>query len=333
MRLCLLSFCLLFSLTLQAQVIFEDDFENVPNDWNLGDGNLPTPPGQTGIWEHIPSQKKSWQDFCTSGDLPADAAGDYIMYLADNGGIGGGKALRWVTKAGCYYDSYPGAMKWVLYPWINEADDVYFGFHLKMDAEWKKTGGGNTKFPIWLALGTSWKSGRVWFHMNNSRMFPSSQIRFYHALATPSFQVTNMFYETIGDGDWHWLEFRYKRNSNVNASDGSLTTWLDGVETSHYDGLKFWDDSVYGSGQRLHSVWLLLGNGKADTGDWVNQDWAGFNIDNFKGALSYIGPPNLEPPELDTLAPSSLNVEYFGPPAPPVILPGPQGLSIELVEQ
>lgn len=282
----------MFHASAIADVIFEDNFDSLPSTWNLGQGAPATPAGQTGTWGYLASNRKT----CTQlgcgncGTLPPDAD-DHILYLDDIGGINGSQAMRWVMKANCSVDDYPGSLDWRL-P-VAAYKEIYFGFHLKVDPEWKTTGAQQCKFPLWIALGTSALEGKIWVVNRDMTMPSSSNIEMFHLMATPNANwfKTGITVSEFGDGQWHWLEFRIKLNTTSGGNDGLLTAWFDGVQQGARTELNFWPSTASASNW-IYAIRFMLGNCSSGVGGWANPDWAGFTVDNFKGGTSYIGPPS-----------------------------------------
>lgn len=282
---------LLIPIFCGGQVLFQDDFEGQNPAWNLGDGPPVTPAGQVGTWGYLSSNRKTCAQLgCGNcGTLPADAD-DYITYLDETGGFNGSQALRWVMKAGCSTSSYPGSVDWR--PPVSTYKELYFGFHLKVDPEWKTTGAQQCKFPLWIALGDNVLEGKIWVVNRDMTMPQASQIEMFHVTATPNngWFKTGISVSEFGDGNWHWLEFRVKLNTNSGGNDGLMTSWYDGVQQGTRTGLTFWP-STGSQSDYIYAVRFMLGNCSSSIGEWANLNWAGWSIDNFKGGTSYIGPP------------------------------------------
>ncbi|MBT8085980.1 MAG: hypothetical protein KJN72_12195 [Woeseia sp.] len=283
-------FLLLPGICLGA-VIFQDNFDSQSAAWNLGQGALPTPAGQSGTWGYLASNRKT----CTQlgcgncNTLPADAD-DNILYMDDNGGMNGTQALRWVMKNGCSINDYPASLDWRI-P-VSAYKEIYFGFHLKMDPEWKTTGPQQCKFPLWIALGDSALEGKIWVVNRDMTMPPSSNIELFHITATPNFGwfKSGITVAEYGDGQWHWLEFRIKLNSTSGGTDGLMTAWIDGVQQGTRTNLTFWP-STGSQSDWIYAIRFMIGNCSSGVNAWANPNWAGFRVDNFKGGTSYIGPP------------------------------------------
>jgi hypothetical protein len=292
-------------------VLFEDDFEAQSSTWNIGKGAPQTPSGQTGTWSYLKSNVKTCSELqCGSCERLPRHADNHILYMDNNGGVGGGQALRWVMKRGCSISQYPGSVEWKLPS--KSYREVYFGFHLKVDPSWKTTGSEQCKWPFWIALGDSALEGRIWTINHDMTMPASSQIGLFHLTATPNYGWFNTGIRAgdFADGTWHWLEFRIKLNSSSGGSDGVMTAWLDGVKTGTRTGLTFWP-STGSQSDYIYSVRLMLGNCRGSVESWANSDWAGYWIDNFKGGNSYIGPPSgpsASSPPAQLLPPEDLKI-------------------------
>ena len=284
-------------------VIFEDDFDSQPSTWNLGQGAPITPAGQVGTWGYLGSNVRTCSSLGCSNcsDLPADAD-DYVTYMDDTGGVNSSQALRWVMKNDCSIDDYPGSIDWRL-P-LNTYKETYFGFHLKVDPEWKTTGSEQCKFPFWIALGDKPLEGRVWGTNQDMTMPGDSPLGFAHVMATPGYRwLTEVTDSEFADGEWHWIEFRIKLNTFNGSEDGVMTLWFDGIQRSTLTGLTFWPSTASQS-DWIYAIRLQLGNCSGTAESWANSNWAGFWIDNFKGGTSYIGPPSSTPPPSDTTSPT-----------------------------
>lgn len=278
-----------------AEVVFEDGFEGMSS-WNLGNGAPTTPSGQSGQWSYWERKTCAEMGCSDCAGMPA-AAGGYFAYLDTAGGYGGGKAIKFIHSPSCdlSVNQYPASIDWVSPGGYRE---VYFGYHFKMEATFGSTTDRQCKWLHWIDQGGSsgaagnGVSNQTWFQMFGMAFGSGDALALYTTAGTLNggeWWDSGASGTDLRDGNWHWIEWRYKGNTNSSTSDAVITLWIDGVQQNSTTGFK----TVSASAGYIYDIKWEMGNCEHEMGSWymTHTGWKGWWIDNVKISTTYMGPP------------------------------------------
>jgi hypothetical protein len=244
-----------------AQVIFQDSFDSSAN-WTVTQptgssqscysGSCGVPGGWTGYYNGA--------NLCTG---VSGAPGNNLLYINQYAGYPSetntcrsGKCLT-IGQESCvsYYDNSDGMLMKDL---GQEYEDLYIRIYIRFKSGWQRTA-DNMMFKLFhvyhwipgtspyqyhggtgtgnqpLAAGGIAQYGTQLFLYGDGicqvNLSCHGDILWSLGTITAAYQSGGIF-----DGNWHAIEWRFKRNSAIGAADGLIEAWFDGAKKSYVSG-------------------------------------------------------------------------------------------------
>lgn len=339
--------CLLFSLFLcinvQAQIIFQDNFNSSP-DWTVAqpvgstvhcaNNSCGVPGGWTGYYNGV---CKCWG---VSG-----APGNNLLYINQYAGYpnetntcrgGSGKCLTVWMESCTGADDADGQITKLL---DQEYEEIYIRFYIKFKPGYElrtydPSGAGSITKLYHIQhyvdgsphayFGTNLgnqpvSSGGITEYGSPNGAGGSGMVQFYaEARCQTNYYCHSVIpfnigtYAQVYDGNWHSWEMRFKRNSSIGVRDGIIEFWFDGVKknpvSGYYNTDIAWNDT--GSSRLRGWKYVMLAGNTNNRFDLSCSDMADceqwYAIDDVVISTTYIGPgtPIDNPPQ----APRGLSI-------------------------
>jgi hypothetical protein len=272
----LLSLGFLWFGEVQAEVIFQDDFESDPSDWACTDGTLSNWSAGFGYCGTVDGFGDVWK-------MGAGRNGGNAVYSLKKGGLA-------PNGSGLYYLSgYTSeASRWLMGDDVKT--EIYHRWYMKV--------------PPANAYNKEATSGfKFWRYITRENGYIGSPSIFLQGptggdFADGNLQILNNGIDNDGssylpltaisnfnDGEWHCHEIRIRIQSASGTPDGLIQYWLDGVLTATHTGLDF---STGTPNQAIHRLGVGIGNTTEDK-DWYQTEWSAIAFDDVVVSTEYIG--------------------------------------------
>jgi hypothetical protein len=253
-----------------AEIIFYEDYDNIPSGWNC---SQPIPPRWTG------------QATCT---YDAYGVGHYCGEVS-SGGRKGNSLKLWRRNGGTR--DYCGYLNKALTQseFSKHYRELYTRFYMKFPVGWDANlGSGEThklnRFYIRSTYEDKTTSEFLWDVKGPT--FKTGSFAFHNPVVTVYYGDTLSNLGVL-DGNWHCYELRVKMNSS-GKKDGIIQFWIDGIMRYNNTNANLgyaYNDYFY------HLLSPAIGNVGAEEA-WLfpTGDWYAVEFDDFVVSTTYVGP-------------------------------------------
>jgi len=257
------------SVTPSAAVIFADDFESAPSDWECTD-----------------TQGDGPSDNWTSGYTDCGSTIGFGAEWKMGQGHNSTNALYAWKKQGV-----PNEYRSESNRWLTGADvktDIYHRWYMKIPtaADFNKT--CTRGFKIWryiLREEGFVTPPEIYLNVVSNGKFSDGTMATIHFMPGGQSVVNNLIsVGNINDNEWHCHELRIKVNSN-GQSDGVIQYWFDGTLRATYINQTFAVDWITNLG--IHRFGVGIGNVSDE--DWDQAEWSAVGFDGIVISASRIG--------------------------------------------
>ncbi len=272
-----------FKNSIEAEIIFEDNFDNSP-DWQ---SNQTVNKSQSGGYDISWTQTRS--DICTtlcppqgwtsyraaSSQWTDDRRKDTYILNSEGARGGTGKGITYNVEVSGDYGVWSGGS---LDLWLGEEgyEELYIRYYLKYDINWNWTNQDNTQHCQQKLIRISTFNDDIWTTTYNPQQYGSASVNWptlypdwYYNASYPPAKMTMAVRkapdysvdetETVSgavwptDDNWHSYEFYVKMNSFPGVADGIWKVWIDG-------NLK---------GERTNVEWKMAGSNTTHNWNWL----------------------------------------------------------------
>jgi len=273
---------LLFPVCGYGAVIFQDNFDNVPDGARTG-GLVPA----------------GWSQWMQDGiSATRDGVTHYAGEITSPGRGGVGKSMKlwrhstsWVGSA-----SYAGPLVY-LFPSSPAYNDIHIRWYMKLPVSLDCI--GSVDYLKLFRFNITGGTGEIYLNINNVTGSGSMRANGAVRVLGTSWQtiLSNADLQKVWDGNWHCWEMRFGINSS------RLSLWIDGVQKYNSSSFNY---GASDAGRFTMMQHFPLGN--AGVTQWQSS-WQALEVDDLVIADTYTGPDGSEPsPEP-------------GPPPPPAPSP------------
>jgi hypothetical protein len=264
-----------------AEIIFYEDYDNIPSGWNC---SQPIPPRWTG------------QATCT---YDAYGVGHYCGEVS-SGGRKGNSLKLWRRNGGT--TDYCGYLNNTLSAeeFNKHHKELFIRFYMRIPLGWDATlGSGATHKLNRLGTGTKYGSPTsvLYFDVKGPN-FKNGRFSFYVVKEGPVRYTSKTLTELgIVDGQLHCYEIHFKMNSASGVADGELHFYIDGKEISiftpygpvHPRGLSKWDFR-YSADEYIATLLTPAIGNVSEVWSFPTGDWYAVEFDDFVVSTTYVGP-------------------------------------------